>query len=682
VAGKLSLKVKCGFGEFGIGIMMSMMKKPVMDLETYWRQLRDPGFPVVEEVWPRRRQLSFLEAVAERDVNKFRDLESLHHFISAFQRVPVIAVAGLINSGKSSLVASFLSEESRGRILIGEESSRGTQRFTLWISKRWEQDAIFFEQLEKMLALVFGHAPERLAAGPDQAFEQQRDQEKLQVPLLATDGNLDEHGIALLDCPDIQRPQKMEKQGENLRLEALAQASELCAGVIIVSPRTALEIRDLQLIIARMPRATRILAINFMRLEAAHEVLQEAREKLELTSEFCYGAYDFLVDANARYAPAWDGNFQIAIEQRKVRGFPSFFELGAEAEKNQPDAISPDRSILRLAGRIPVEAMRQKRHSELMHNFQGKIRQELLGLQADLETRNEEAARAAGRLFEACGKVLREGDELRIKMDPEIVASFKESMERTAAWYLKPFMLANRHLLNAALKAVRMGKDAPRKLLKIPEVRAVELPKLKKQMKNPLLKPEEIRKALSFWSGGLGVHREEKFWAEDAEQILQRYQQEEKTNMDAEEWDKLTRQMWTETPKFQARIQVIGSFFLSLTAIILIPFDAGTSVTGITFLHLIGAVGFGHLAGTHAYLGLQETMKEKIGEQQFSNFFAIVCDRIGCPRSPGEDPEIAFRKPLVEEKIHWESFGIKERRWSLWELKQENIQILLEMKLE
>jgi hypothetical protein len=662
--------------------MMSFMKKSVMDLERYWGQLRDPAFPVVEEVWPRVRALSFLEAVTERDVNKFQELESLHHFISAFQRVPVIAVAGLINSGKSSLVASFLSEESRGRILIGEESSRGTQRFTLWISKQWEQDEAFFEQLEKMLAVVFGHAPERLAAVPDRAYDQQRDQEKLHVPLLGTDGNLDELGIALLDCPDIQRPQKLEKKGENLRLAALAQASELCAGVIIVSPRTALEIRDLQSIIERMPRATRILAINFMRLEPAHEVLQEAREKLELTSEFCYGAYDFLVEANTRYAPAWDANFQIPIEQRKIRGFPSFFELGGTPEKNHPEAISPDRSILKLARRIPVAAMRQKRQSELMGTFQGKIRKELFGLQAEVGALNEEAALAAARLYEACGKLLREGDELRIKMDPEIVASFKESMERTAAWYLKPFMLANRHLLNAALKAVRLGKDAPRKLLKLPEVRSIELPKLKKQMKNPLLKPEEIRKALSFWSGGLGVHREENFWAEDAEQILQRYQREEKTNMTAEEWDKLTRQMWVETPKFQARIQVMGSFFLSLTAIILIPFDAGTSVTGITFLHLIGALGFGHLAGTHVYLGLQETMKEKIGEQQFSNFFAIVCDRIGCPRSPGDDAEITFRKPLVEERINWESFGIKERRWSLWETKQENIQDLLEMKLE
>jgi hypothetical protein len=132
--------------------------------------------------------------------------------VRGFLVVPIVAVAGLINSGKSSLVAAFLSPQSRTRVLRGISSREGTQRFTLWAPASWKQDAAFRNQLEQMFTRVFRHAPEPLAETAETAHAQQRENESLDVPLLAFDTALDLHGIALLDCPDVQRPQPAKRK--------------------------------------------------------------------------------------------------------------------------------------------------------------------------------------------------------------------------------------------------------------------------------------------------------------------------------------------------------------------------------------------------------------------------------------------------------------------------------------
>ena len=263
-----------------------------------------------------------------------------------FLIVPIVAVAGLINSGKSSLVAGFLSPPSRERVLRGLSSRDGTQRFTLWAPAKWKEDAAFRARLDEMFTRVFRHAPESLEESPEAAHEQQRAHNSLQVPLLAFDSALDAHGIALLDCPDVQRPQRGEAQGVNARLEALAAAGEICAGVIIVAPRTEIEVRELQAIVARLPSATRVYAINLLRREPADVILREVREHLGLREELCYGAYDFDVGANRAFAPAWAEKEAGSPENGDQRMLPCFFSSRIVPKKISPSASSrSDRSF-------------------------------------------------------------------------------------------------------------------------------------------------------------------------------------------------------------------------------------------------------------------------------------------------------------------------------------------------
>ena len=46
---------------------------------------------------------------------------------------PTVAIAGMLNSGKTSLVATFLSEQGRARTLRGANNDQGTHRFVLWL---------------------------------------------------------------------------------------------------------------------------------------------------------------------------------------------------------------------------------------------------------------------------------------------------------------------------------------------------------------------------------------------------------------------------------------------------------------------------------------------------------------------------------------------------------------------
>jgi hypothetical protein len=50
--------------------------------------------------------------------------------------------------------------------------------------------------------------------------------------------------------------------------------------VIVITPRTEIEVRELQAIVARLPAATRIYAINLLRREPADAVCAKSANTL------------------------------------------------------------------------------------------------------------------------------------------------------------------------------------------------------------------------------------------------------------------------------------------------------------------------------------------------------------------------------------------------------------------
>jgi len=644
-------------------------------LETLWKALGE--LPLVHQVWPAVRQQSALETIARENPNAARRLRERYEFVRGFLVVPIVAIAGLINSGKSSLVCSFLSPAARTRVLRGMSSRHGTQRFTLWIPAGWKADPVFFARLEEMLTRVFGQAPELLSEEPEAAHAQQRTHDGLAVPLLASDPALDAHKIALLDCPDIQRPQPGELAGINARLEAVAAAGEICAGVILVAPRTEIEVRELQAIIERMPAATRIYAINLMRREPAHEVLREAREHLRPAPDYCYGAYDFDVDANRQFLPAWDPNREPASE--RTEQLPCFFELADDPQENAPEAIAPERSLLRVGERLSPEILRQKRQAELRAELKHELHTMLEAIEGNLSRAAAELTEARQEMLASCARLMHgEAGELRIKMDPEIAESMAESIRRTAPIDMRAFLLLKHRLFTGISKLKEQGQRVVAGL-----TGKYSLGPAKEKLAVGRLDPGQIESMLALWSAGLGFPRDKGAWSGAATAVLERYLREERTNMPAEEWDSLTQELWASAPRKLARAGMAATLVVALLTAAIIPFDGGTAFA-ITMKELLACMAIGGAGGGLFGFGgsalLQQRVEAGIGRQQFANFYAIVCDQVGLPREIPAPHEQEYPAPRVPERRNAEAFGVTDRKWLLAEVhrpSREKLRALL-----
>ncbi len=641
-----------------------------MDLKEFWEELNAPAKPLLEQSWPENKHLGFLDAVRELLPEAHNRLATTFRIAREFSDVPILAVAGPINGGKSSLVGTFLTEESRRRIPTGLSGREGTQRFVLWIPRSWEKDEAICTRLEEMLALVFGEPPERLPEDSDEARQSYANVESFSRPLIASDLQLDQHGIALMDCPDMQRQQSGEREGENRRLEAIVKASELCAGVIIVTPRSQLEIRDLaELVRRRLPQAVRVYAVNLIRPpETPEQVYEELRQALGAGDEdlICYGAYDFLVPSSRDFVPAWDDS----PSRPEAERVPCFFQVAREPERNRPDSIAPDRSILRLAERIRPSMIRQKRRREILEDLSGQVREGIAELEKRAETDRERTTRAAEELYQLARDLMHDADgRLRIKIDPAIAMSFKESMERTAPLHLKPVMALRRRMVDRAAEVVGRGRDAI--VRAFPWMRGGDargrIGAIRKRLQQRLIHEEDIRKLLDRWAVAAQTGVPDRKWKTEARDILERYRMEESTNMTPEDWDRITRRIWKSTGKMRATVTIFGSFFAGLAAVILIPFDGGVSVLGITALELLGVLGFGGLIAGGTLKLLELEMKEKIGYRQFGNFLAIAGDRIGIPRETITAVLLQHDlfEPAMEEPVSLRTFGVAEADWRL-----------------
>jgi hypothetical protein len=140
---------------------------------------------------------------------------------------PILAISGMLNAGKSSLVTGLLEPCNRRRVLVGAGNDQGTHRFVLWLPAAWKQQPQQWQLLWDQLVQLFGCQPEWLSSDPQQAHAQyngwllagyqphasSRAAAALgptelpvawEVPLVALDRELDRWNLGLLDCPDGQ----------------------------------------------------------------------------------------------------------------------------------------------------------------------------------------------------------------------------------------------------------------------------------------------------------------------------------------------------------------------------------------------------------------------------------------------------------------------------------------------
>lgn len=640
------------------------------DLTTAWSHFTE--LPVLEQTWPDAETLSALEALRRLDGTHAERLERDAEFVRHFARLPIVAVAGLKNAGKSTLISSFLTPENRERIPRGLEIKQGTQRFTLWLPARWEREAGLLQRLKSRLAGVFGHAAEALAADPVEAIRQQTQSDGMDRPLLAFDTALDDPGIALVDCPDIETVLG-ETPEANTRLRMLALTRDFCAGAIVVLPRDRLAVSTVKTILPHLPQASQIFAINSVGDELPNKVASEFTSLLGHRPQFIYLAFHFRMEGYAGRTPHCDPSRELSVADR----IPFFFQVDPAAQTYLPEVVVADSSILGLAKRLPPETLCQQSQQETLVNLARDCAAALDRVEGAATITCKEIARAAEDLFKTMLRLRSKGGDIKLKTDPEILDRMRESINRKAPGWLWPFIKANQALAEAlrwgrvGLRRVRQGL-----LWLVGKNLKAETASIQQNLSDHEMPVDVVTEALASWATRHEGAGDDARWQTDAEEILRRFNNEERTNLSALEWDELTQEFWDQAPKGKAALTIGSTLVIGLAIAAWLTVEPGTgglaaklfagkALVGVTVGELLGCIGLGALTSTLAGQVLVRGIETKIARQQHSNLFAIAADRLGVPRELPAEFADQFPAPRISTKPHRDAYGLHERHWQL-----------------
>ncbi|HWL52863.1 MAG TPA: hypothetical protein VNQ90_10530 [Chthoniobacteraceae bacterium] len=288
-------------------------------------------------------------------------------------QAPLIGVTGLLNAGKSSLIASLLSPDGAARVLRGEGDDRGTQRFVFWLPESWRHDPAIYEALREELASVFGAEVELLSDEPAEAHRQYNGSGEVEVrfgvPLLAFDRRLDEFGFGFLDCPDFERrhPGAPGEATARVRLEFVQKAARLMSALVVVVGRAQVAIEtlytfaDQELEWSGKPR---FLLLNLLRPSQPPEALLKDGGVRDLMHRIgvdaLYGAYDFEMDRERKKIPLAAAT-QAGLESATA---PVFFRIAGDAGENRPERIGGDRLVTAALARLDASALWRDRREQ------------------------------------------------------------------------------------------------------------------------------------------------------------------------------------------------------------------------------------------------------------------------------------------------------------------------------
>lgn len=422
---------------------------PVPGRESYLMALRRMQSPVVTHTLAAGRRLDTASRLVDR---------------------PTIAVAGMLNSGKTSLVSSFLSPAGQQRTLRGTSNREGTHRFVLWLPESWRSDVELWSLLVSRIGDSLGQPPENLSEDPEAAAAQYNnragDEAQLAVALLATDPGLDEVGVGLLDCPDIVSDEELGLGSPARRKDLLGRAATLCSAFLIVTDAASSRdttLADLTRIASDlMPGVPRMLAVNKVRPRQTPDQIHETFSPLCKNHGIStiYAAYDYEVPGSRPFIPQYDDPSQDGrlASTRELTGggllsapnfdsaepLPVFFEVSPNPDNNPPAPIDEDRFLLALPQKLDRGVLFSQLHRALRINLEKIVWDQ--GLEAISENADASIAKTqqcqrilldASLEFFANRKMGGEVAELRMHQSERILRQLSESFAATAPWYAR-----------------------------------------------------------------------------------------------------------------------------------------------------------------------------------------------------------------------------------------------------
>jgi hypothetical protein len=611
---------------------------------------------------------------------------------------PIVAVLGMLNAGKSSLVATFLGpsrigpavadaateiEDPRRRVLIGSANDEGTHRFVLWLPESWRIQPGIWEFVMQQLQTIFGTECEMLSEDPILAARQYNDLapraqddgmgkkrllQPIEVPLIATDPNLDRLGIALMDCPDVQtglitnrsspsttRYEEATARAAEARFEVLSRAATLCSAFLVVLPANALHdqtvSRLLKLLEQRMPHVQRMIAVNRVpRRYATMEIAREV-EQLYRASHIrrVYMAYNFDGPQLRDRLPIPPDDFLLSSIESPL---PLFFRIDATPAPQPPDPILDANWLIRLGAQLHANDLLADAIRSATTHLTTVVHRSLSEATQYLEQKRQQTQYLQQVVADACTDFSLDPSSpssqprLRLQASRQIIQQIAESLERTAPWWARPGRWVQR--IAQAGKSTVAGAAS---WLKVPGwvsdgssavgdwVRA----RFKRGESGRVVTADTLCEHLSR-RDRLGLLRLDESPAakqdvrDACQRAIERFQAESSAQLDPGHIDDLTSRIWAEMPMRQRILSGVapaGILFAPLLAVIMIPLDfGGTSVlvfASLKELLFAGAAGVGLvLASSDSVPALAES---ESAWQQLSDLVAVVTDELGLERS-------------------------------------------------
>ncbi len=666
-----------------------------------WTQLLplledDDQRAATERLYPNPGRESFLTALRRIDpaavegvIAAGRQLECA----APLAQQPTVAIAGMLNSGKTSLVASFLSPLGRQRSLRGANNREGTHRFVLWLPAAWRGDAELWGLLLARIGDALGHAPEMLADAPEEAHRQYNnslgDAALLAVPLVATDPGLDKMGVGLLDCPDIVSDSSFGRGDPETRRTLLGRAATLCSAFLVVTTPEQFRDRDLadHLRIASdlMPGVPRLLAVNKIRPRQTPDQVWETFQPLaeQYRVETIYAAYDFDIENSRPFIPtAADSAERTTIDPEDP--LPVFFSLNENPDDHPPAAISRERFLTELPRQLDRNKLFERFRIALESSLRAAVWDhgvERLRDGAAASAREAERMRhmllAAALEFFAHRQLGGQIMELRLHQSERIVRQLTDAFSASAPWYARWGVRMNSYVS----KVVGGTRDLFQQIVPTAVAR-----KKAEEVRNSLTKgefggiltPERLEHAMRQHGAvdRLACHPDADQLNQLAGDAIARFERDDFTSLDAKRLDESVRLMWKEVPvtkKIAAGLTPLAAAIAGFGAVLLIPLDFGGAavVASASIPELLAAAGLSAFATFWSGKQTTDSVGQQAARQQVSDFTAVLCDTFGVPRN-----ETPMTLKIAKQDVELPIPAIKTRpaeckAMLLWRMRDE-----------
>ncbi|MEO1619094.1 MAG: hypothetical protein AAFV88_24805 [Planctomycetota bacterium] len=634
-----------------------------------WPPLRalledDDRRAAVQRAFPKPRHESFLAALRRIDPAKAEEVVSLGlqvHNATKLAEFPTLAVAGMLNSGKTSLVASLLSHEGRQRTLRGVANRKGTHRFVLWLPEKWREDAGLWQLLLDDFGNAVGQPPELLAESPEEAHAQYNnrhgDAGTLDIPLVATDAALDQLEVGLLDCPDIVSDEVFGVGSPERRRELLGKASTFCSAFLIVSTPSMARDRTLGEILQTtselMPGVPRFMAINKIRPgQTPEDVIEsfQAQAKRYDVKRF-YGAYDFEIPNSQPFIPrvVRSNDQLVELPADEADPLPVFYSLATDPDENPPAEISSDRLLTALAGELDSP----ESSARFLLGRCASLRRAIwdVGLDAiksDATHSQQIADRARRTMLETTISLFSKQssggaiDEVRMHQSERIIRQLTDAFCQAAPWYARWGVRINTFIQSRTRAAsdlisrytpTRVAEsyaESIKEKFKSKKVgRVVDVEGLDNTLRRygaPLTLPQ--------WFQSQNDPPDPERWNQQLELILKSFDENDRVQFDSEQLQRVAEEMWRSIPrntKLKFGLTPLAAMLATFGGILMLPFDfvATTLVANASIVELLAAAGLTALSVYWAGGKNAQALSLQAAIEQMSMFYSVSCHTLG-----------------------------------------------------